>query len=609
MYKRVYFIILIALLCLSISCLGRNSRSYNRYGRNGDSLPISLLSGLAGLGGDSNLLFLSNRVKAGVVSVSTVKLKKVNPKNIFFKGGVYPIADYTVPFERKGTLDYVAGKGSYVFARVVDSNGKVIRKGTSVATLNKKKVDEQVKNALKRQKLVNMGYEYMRKMTKAQENLAKKKIITSFTLEAAQMKMYSSLLDYENTTKATDDLVLSYKDENVYPIVSGLITEVYASVGDKVMPGMRIASIMQMSPILIKIKCPVRLLNLVYKKDVAMIYPRGCNVPITATLEFKQDDPDYIYINVANRIGVSGKLTSKGKTLPKVYSVFPVEKLFNENIEDFYLPEVQHKSNVLIVPIATLRHDEGGYYVYKVKGCNITDDGGEIPKYFKVEKVSVVPGEISRTINYSIDKPEKIRSIIDNGAVKLGDVLVGSSQSSLKDGSDAVLLNFFWDFYPEQLVRVQIPALTRAGIYVPRKSIIHQDENENYIYLVQRGCAVLKKVYVIGAYEDYCLISGKDIKTGERAIIVDDPILFTLLYDGRKVDVMQTDDAPVFMENKHAIDFGESLPRRQTYMNRGRGNDYFSMGQGQSMKNITGTMKNITGAMKKDFIGQVSEMF
>ena len=595
MNKRVCLIILIV-LSLSISSLGRTNNRRNSYG-SGFNLPISLFGGF---GGDSNLLFLSNRVKAGVVSVSVVNLKEVRPGNVFFKGEVLSIADNTVPFEREGTLDYIAGKGTYAFARVVDINEKVIREGTSVASLNKKMMDEQVKNALNRKKLVDMSYEYIKKMTKAQENLAKKKIITSFTLEAAQMEMYSSLLNYENTAKFTDDLILSYKDGNVYSTVSGLITEVFASVGDKVMPGMQAVSIMQMSPILIKVVCPVKLLNLVHEKEVAMIYPRGSNIPITATLEFKQDDPDHLYAHVANRIGVSGKLTSRGKLLPKVFSVFPIKKLFNENLENFYLPDVQHKSNVLIVPIVTLRHDDDGYYVYKIKDCNLTDNGGEIPKYFKVEKASVVLGEISRTMNYSIDKPEKVRSIVDNGAVKPGDILVGSSQSSLKDGADAVLLDFFWDFYPFQQVRVRIPALTKAGIYVPRKAVIHQDENENYVYLVQHGCAVLKKVHVIGAYENYCLISGKDIKSGERAIIIDAPMLFTLLYDGRKVEIRQTEGAPVFMEHRHAIDFGES-PKNKTSKSRStRGNNYFSGEQ---------SMGNIRGAITKGIFNRISEMF
>jgi hypothetical protein len=584
MNKNVLLIIVV-MFSLLFSVFGKPS--------SGKDSPITLLNNLGGFGGKDNLLVISSRVKDGVVSVKAVSLQEIRPQKIFFKGVVSSIANYSVMFDRRGTIDYIIGKGTYVFGTITDENGKVIRKGSVIATLNKKEVAARVEKALKRKKLSDMSYDFMKRMTKAHENLAKKNIITSFALEETQMQLYINLLTFENMTKETDALILTGKDPNIYSVRSGLITDVLASVGDQVTPGTMAVGLMQMDPLLIKIPCPIDILDLQRGKEKVMVYPKGENNPVNAVLELKEGDLENAYVHVPNKVIGFTKLTSRGKGLAKVYSVFPVKNLLNKNLESFYLPNYQGKDNILAIPTVALRHDDKGYYVYRIKDFNAIDKGGETPKYFQVEKVAVSLGGVSTAVNYRLDSSELVRSIVDNGVIKVGDIVVGRAQSNcLKDGEDVVYMRGQWQFYPQQEVRVRIPALSKAGIYVPRKAIIHQDFKDDYVYLVQHGIAKLKKVYVLGFYEDYCLISGKDIVPGERAIIIDDPVLFKLLYDGRKVNVADTEAAPVFMEKEHAIDLEWLSQDKSDMENTG------------NMKNRSGMQQNFqTGGISMEGIG------
>ena len=596
MYRWCICLIITLLFNSSFIASGRSSRNSNSYGQD---MAISLFRNLGVFGGMNHMFEVSGRVKDGVVNVKAAVLKKIVPRDIFFKGVALPVAEFPVLFKREGIVEYLAGKGSYVFGSILDNNGKVIRQGTVIAMLNKKDVAWQTESAVKRKNLAEMSRAYLEKMTKAQENLAKKNIVTSFTLEQAKMKLYSELMQYENTAKRSDELVITGKDANVYSTASGVVTATYPAIGQKVMKQSPAVSVMQMSPILIQIPCPVDLLGLVHEKESVLVYPNGSNVPITATFGLRQDDPDNIYVHVPNRTVVSSKLTSREKKMSIVYSVFPVKNLVNKEMQAFYMPKDQKKGNILIVPTLALRYDDKEHYVYRIKGFNQLESKEEMPESFQVEKVAVSLGGISTSMSYGVDETELTRSIINNGVLKEGDVLVGHAQERLNDGDMAIKLDSYWEFYPQQEVRVRIPGLTKPGMYVPRKAVIHQDEKENYVYVVQHGLAKLKSVYVLGAYEDYCLISGKDLVAGERVIIVDDPVYFTLLYDGRKVNIVETKGAPVFMEKKHAVDFGWSSEnsmksRNYNYNRRNYNSNSFNSGSSRGRQIPSGVMNQIS---------------
>ncbi len=551
MIRHAAFIFLMVLsFCFSSLATGDNGL-LSLFGSK-DNLS-SLLADSKDLSAESD-----GRVNQGVVNVSAVELRIIKPKGLIFKGKVEVVADYKISFTKDGLLKYVACVGDYVFSRIIDNNGNIIRKGSAIALLDENRLKRDAEAAESRLKLTEMGYAYVKKMTKAQENLASKNIITPFELETAKISLFSSLLDYKTSAFETDQLIFANKDPNIYSTGSGMVSEVLVSPGDIVSKGDSAVKILQMDPIVVKVKCPIDLLELKHKKETALVYPVGINKPISVMINIKEDDLSYLYVNVPNKVVVSEKLTSKQKKLAKVFSIYPVKDYMNPNIESFYssLKEYHNKRTpVLVVPQKSIRNDNAGHFVYKVKNISSHGKIEKIPRFFQIEKVAVKLRGFSTNLCYGVEDTQKVTWVESVGNLHSGDIVIGSAQHGLKDGDEVVRMSFFWMFYPGQNVKVKIPKLTRPGIYVQLDAIVHQDAGENFVYLVQNGVAKLKKVNVIGFYDKYCLISGPEIRPGERAIILDDNNLFSLLYDGRKVKVIETKEAPLFMENIHATDF------------------------------------------------------
>ena len=550
-----------------------------------------------------NPFLTTNRVVKGVVYVSAVELKEIKPKKLFFKGEVSSIAHFDVSFTKEGIVEYVLGKGNYVFSSILENDAKVVRQGTPIARMNEALLKEEIKNAKNRRKLATMGFEYLDKQTKAQENLARKKIITPFALESARIALFSKLMDYENTKKETDAILLANQDPNVYSTKSGLITDVHVLPGAHVTLGTPAVSVMQMDPILVKIACPTERLGLLHKKLSALVYPIGFNKPYVAMLEVKQDDPEHVYVHIPNSVVISSKLTSMQNKIPKVFSVFPVKDLLNPNTEAFYLSlksDKEKRKPILCIPEETIRHDGKGHYVFKIKDINVANEQERIPKVFTVERISIELGNTTMNMMYGTGNPKRVKSIIDKGKIRRGDLLVGDAQPSLKGGDRAILVGFYWKFYPNQQVKVQIPGLTKRGIYVPSKAVIHQDANEDYVYLIQNNVAKLKKVNVTGAYGNYCLITGEGIYPGERAVIIDTPSLFDALYDGVKVKVVNTVDAPEFMAHDHALNFNYQVGESSTASERTRNSSY------SRRRNRSGNFGDI---LKGRILDQISSMF
>ena len=596
MAKHVWLIVLITLGLCSPVFAGNNPN------------PMGLLQSTYRYNGAfENPFLMTNRVVKGVVYVSAVELKEIKPDKLFFRGKVSSIASYEVPFTKKGTVEYIMGKGNYVFCSIIKNDGDIIRQGTPIARMNIQLLKEGIKLAKKRKKLAEMGYEHIDRMTKAQENLAKKKIITPFALESSQINLFSTLLQYEATKKETDEILLGNQDPNIYSTKSGLVATVEATPGATVGRGTPAITVMQMDPILVKVSCPAEILGLQHKTTTALVYPIGFNKPYKVTLEVKQDDPNNVYIHVSNRVIMSSKLTSMQKKVPKIFSVFPVKDLLNPNIESFYLSLRAYKKKrkpVLCIPEDTLRYDGSGYYVFRIKGVNIDAELERIPKIFTVEKIPILLGPVTTNMIYGIGNPRRVKSIINDGKIKTGDILVGDAQPSLKDADEATLVGFYWEFYPNQQVKVQIPSLTKPGIYVPVQAVIHQDANEDYVYLVQNGVARLKRVNVIGAYENYCLISGAGIHQGERAIIINNSELFDFLYDGAKVKVISPVDAPEFLGQLHALNFNYQ-PEEDGAGTKGKS----SFNSRSRLKNSRGKSTNLSRILSGRLLDQFSSMF
>ena len=498
-------------------------------------------------------------VRNGILNVKAVNLKQIRPQDVYYQGEVETPETMVVQFSKGGKVVSIIGEGEYVLNPIYDDKKNLVREGNSIAVLDKEEIAIRLKNAKATRQIIDMSQDYVNKMTSAQEKLAAQNYITSFALETARISLMSSLIEYEAKSRDIDYVIANYQDNLVKSPFSGLVVEVYAGDGDKVEEGAQAIKILKMDTVKVKIPFDVDLVNLEPKRHIAYIFPNGLNVTVAAMLDSYQNDKDNIYAYVPNEIIDSNRLTSEQKNLPKVFEVYSVSDLENRNIESFYLPNFKpKKAPLLFLPLDSIRQDAKGSYIFKIKNLNLTTGMEKIPRLYTIEKIYVDLGDVFSSLYYpySVDHSKMSRSVsaVEGKRLIKGDIVVGKDDGKLEDDKEVIIINPVWKFYPGQTVRVLIPTLTKFGIWIPRKALIHNDINLNYVYLVKGGLAKLTRVNVVGEYEGYCLINGEGIEAGAQVVLITKPEMMQLIYDGMKIRVLETQEAPEFLAHDHVTE-------------------------------------------------------
>jgi hypothetical protein len=515
----------------------------------------------------------SGEIENGVLNVNTVELRTITPLNdLFYQGEVLKPELHTVLSTKAGKIVYVLGENNYIFGTLYNDNDDPVIQGTMLAALDKKDINVRINAAKRRKKIAKMSHEFLTKMTKAHENLSKYKMITSFELDQKRIELLAGLLEYETSTRGLDETLITYKDPYIYTEKSGIIEKTYVEPGEEISEGQPILDILTMSSVNIKFKFPHSLVDLDIDKIVAYIYPQGASVPISATIIVKPDDEDHIYLHMPNKLYSTAPFTSTQKKLKKVFSIYNVENMLGNDVEYYFVEEYLNRGNeILCIPVESIRTDKNGTYVYKAKSIN-TKAHSKIPKILTAEKVYIELGDILENITYEMDIIRLSRSIKKNSNIKLGDILLGNSDPTIKDGEKVLRVPPSWLFYPGQSIKIKVPAFLKKGIYVPSSAIIHSGHKGNYVYIVQNGSLKLIKVFVDGAYNDYCLIISEELHDGQKIVLIDDDNLFEYLYEGRQVNVIKTEEPPIFLSKKHATSITNPSDSYMQYMNNNNNN-------------------------------------
>ena len=504
-------------------------------------------------------------INKGVLNVNAFELKFLKIKDLYYKGRVLTPEISIVPFTKNGTLTSIIGKGGYVFKSIAGEDGVVLRLGNTFASISVLEAKQKLVIAEKQKKIADMAYHYVEKMTNAQKNLAKKKIITSFALDNAKMSLLTGLLEYEENTQNIEDTVIRYKSPEMKSSESGLVVDVMAVNGDVVNIGQPALKIMKMDYIKIKIKYNTELIDLVQKRPLVYIYPNGISKPVRAELEINPNVPYSLYAFIQNEVIDSSRLTNTQKKLKKVYQVLTIKNIVNKSIETFYKSEnLPDKSPLLFIPVDTIKKDKKGTYILLLKSINNTILINRNKNLFKVEKKYIELDDVFSNIyyGYDINRVKRVQRIKNSKDFSGGEMIVSQADYGIKNGEKVILVNAVWKFYPGQTVRVKIPSLSRDGIYVPRNTVLHEDFNKNYVYVVENGIAKLTKVSVLAEYEKYLLIAGEGINNGGRVVDLNinsysskSQSILTKIYDGRKVKVIETLEAPLVIGEKHVNEF------------------------------------------------------
>lgn len=128
---------------------------------------------------------------------------------------------------------------------------------------------------------------------------------------------------------------------------------------------------------------------------------------------------------------------------------------------------------IMVPERRTMRKDDQGFFVWRIKGINMPDDVDPTRLVYEVEKVRVTPGE--RRENYQ--NIFVLRELSDFGDLKPGHALVVDAPLGLKDGDKVAMIREDRSLYPGGLVDVQFRShAAPAGYYLPIQAVALSDD-------------------------------------------------------------------------------------------------------------------------------------
>ena len=472
----------------------------------------------------------------GAIPINAIKLEKIKPAETFYTGKVEAIEKGVFSFDVEGKVRDVKKTGEYVFEGIHDKKNKsVIRKGTVVAEYDRTRQEFALQEAKMSRRIAEAEFrQAMANYHRYKGLVAKKAVSPKDYLEVSTKYMNAKL----NLRKADTSLARAKYNLDACKIVapfSGIVSKVFISEGAHVGKGDNIVELTKMTPLLIKIPFPEEIVSAFREGTQVEIYPVNGGKPVKAWCRTKLKEP-FLYAYIDNTIVGQSDATESSK-YKKVYEIFPVKTISDSGGILKELGNVRNTlgkgKNPLAVPVDAIKKDNKGYYVLKA------EQSGELKNLslFKISRVDILPGGIERDFNMGSQRDVKIISLENSGSLKADDTLMLLGDKNIKDGDTAVFENIRWKFAPGQLVKVSIPELNEAGYYVPPKAIIHQADNDNYVYLLKNNKAELVKVDITGRSSGYNRISGHGIEDGTEIVYMDKPNLFKKLYNTADVKV------------------------------------------------------------------------
>jgi multidrug efflux pump subunit AcrA (membrane-fusion protein) len=487
----------------------------------------------------------------GAIPVDVIELKKITPAKTYYTGEIEAIEKGIFSFDIDGKIEYVVNEGDYVFEGIYDKkSGKVIRKGTIVASYDKSRQKFALKDAVMSKKLAEANLEKAEANFTRYKSLVGKKIVSSKEFLDISTSYMKAKIELNNAENKLDKAIYDIESCNITAPFSGVVTKVFEQGKSHVGAGDDIVEITKMTTLVVKIPFPRELISNFREGTKVDIYPVNGGKPVSAWCRTGLTG-NMLYAYIKNNV-IGQDLVDKDRKYKKIYEIFPVTntgqscRIVSElaNAQTVF----EDGKNPLAVPEKSIHKDKNGYFVLKAESAG----NNENFSLFNLKRINIVPGGIERDFNLGAYRDVKIKSLSDSGSLKLNDILVFIGEKNIKDGDTAVLDNVRWKFAPNQLVKVSIPSLNEAGIYVPPKAIIHQSDNDNYVYTVNKGKAKLTKISLLGRSSGFNRISGEGIVPGAKIIAFNNPNDIYSLYDNAVVNIKKTLPHPLRIQNKRA---------------------------------------------------------
>ncbi|HBM15862.1 MAG TPA: hypothetical protein DD381_05920 [Lentisphaeria bacterium] len=461
-------------------------------------------------------------------TVKVITLTKTEAPELEFAGIIKSLQSSDIKFNTwekwYGRVADTKAKGTPVMSQITDKNGNVVNPGSKVAQIedNVFKFDLKEKQAGLEQStanLLNAEAQYKRYKDLVDKNAASKetydKIYSDYlTAKAAFSAAEGAVLNAENNVKLCSCTT-------TYP---GIIDKVYALPGDWSDIDYSIVRVKMTTPIGVDINMSRTLSNMVWRKDPIKVFPLDSDEAVGVL-----NDHDYI--------------TKKGISVTLDNYIVPVNIVDNKSnlpvindydgsilyVSRFCLP--LKNQGVLGVPVDSLKKDDKGYFVWTAVGQKVFQPDSIIADKFKVKKVYITPGELKTYIpgicKYYID-------LKNPASLQEYDVVLGEKiPDNLKNEDTVIYQRWKYLFNSGDVVRVEIPALSKPGFYVPASAVISKTTDKHYVYIVKNDKAEKVYVKISGGDNEYYRIEADALKDGVKLIA--DP-LKNCITEGLSVD-------------------------------------------------------------------------
>ncbi|HJO92259.1 MAG TPA: hypothetical protein QF753_02565 [Victivallales bacterium] len=487
------------------------------------------------------------------IPVTDFTVKKLTPVDVFFVGKTKPLDKVTLGFDIQGKIERTKQVGDIVHSPIFDGSGKELRKGTVVAALYKQRQKFELNAAEMNVKIAKYDLKQSLDDYKRNQLMIKKNAISRKAHDESKIEVMKAKMTLDNAENSLSQAKYNLAATDIITPFTGIVSQVLRGKNLGTGDDGEVIEVVRMNPMLVEIPFAPELIDRLGKQDVVKVYPPGMSKPVPTWVEFESFGIQNLEVYVPNKLISETYLTPEQRKLPKVYEVFPVMPIVNSNTADIHDVDFKDSNgkSPLAIPVEALHRDKNGSYVFIAQNqrCFSLKEG--IDKEFTVKKVYVELGNIRRYFNIGNKSGVQVTSI-KNGSVKEGDIVVLHGDKSIKNGSKVVREEQRWMFYPDQKVKIEIPAISGPGFYVPKDAIIHQAAGSNFVYAVEGNKAKLIKVGITGLSPDNYSILGNGIKEGTKIIVVKDKSKIDQLYDGAEIKVTNTLPPLTRIEHKRA---------------------------------------------------------
>jgi len=434
-------------------------------------------------------------------TVSYILLRHSNNKNPVFVGLVKRSRSAKLSFLSYVQLTYVIPVNETVRGRIINTDGKVIRKGDILAEAQNAKEQilvnissEKAKNAKQSLKDASLNLERFKKLYKRQ-------VATGRQYEQAENLYLQARSDYDVCRLELLDAKSNLENKILRAPFSGVVEDVFAAAGSSLSETESVLVLSVFDPIYIKVKLHNILTDLIHINNKFLVYPTGMTDSYPAWMRTQDIFTDYIVLSAKNILIPKWQLTPEQKKLPKVYT-------WMRSIKAPEMPSIP-----LWVPARALKKDDKGSYVWATIDKILPQNGFQKDAPLTVKKVRV------ETLNMLIEKRyARYQALKDTGGLKDSQIILIDTEGILVDGAKAILQDECWLFKPTEKVWVSIPQLSKY-MYTISHDALKTFDGRSFILVINKDNTISPvEVFVYKTSAKNTEIIGKELKPGMKII-------------------------------------------------------------------------------------------